>query len=96
MAKCCAPTLSTISGSGHSGLQIRKASNSEIPDKCLQTWRKLYIPTLLQHLGTVTNPWDLTTFIEKAQELYDKFFPFSPHDLTRKGDHRAQLVSLFF
>jgi len=100
MAKRRAPTLSAVSSSGHSRLQqsvqVRKASNSELPNDCLVTWRKVYIPTLLQYLGTIADPWDLTGFIEKAQELYNNCFPSSPYDITYKGDRRAQLVSKIF
>jgi len=101
VTKSRAPTLSAVSSNECSGLllqgaQIRKASNSEIPDDCLLMWRKIYIPTLLQHLGTVSNPWDLSAFIDKAQEIYNKCLPSSPYNLTCKGDRRAQLVSSFF
>jgi len=101
VAKSRAPTLSAVSSNEHSGLllqgaQVHKASNSEIPDNCLLMWCKVYIPTLLQHLGTESNPWDLGAFIDKAQEIYDKCFPSSPYNLTCKGDRRAQLVSSFF
>ncbi|KAI0054315.1 hypothetical protein BV25DRAFT_1922803 [Artomyces pyxidatus] len=62
--------------------------NSDIPGwpKTLKPWRTIFIPMLLDHIGTQQSPWGIVGLVEDLQMLWDRVFPDIEHQVAEKDD----------
>jgi hypothetical protein len=65
--------------------RTKKLSNNDLPDGVdLKTWRRSFISTYLQYVGSSSNPWDIPAKLacEKMQLIWDSIFPDVEYKIT--------------
>jgi hypothetical protein len=63
----------------------KKLVNNDLPDGVeLKTWRRSFVSTYMQYVGSSPNPWDIpaTLACEKMQLIWDTVFPDIEYDVT--------------
>ena len=65
--------------------QTKKLSNNNLPDGVdLKTWRRSFVATYMQYVGSSPNPWDIPAKLacEKMQLIWDAVFPNIKYKVT--------------
>jgi hypothetical protein len=63
----------------------KKLVNNDLPDGVeLKTWRRSFVSTYMQYVGSSPNPWDIPPKLacEKMQRIWDAIFPDIEYDVT--------------
>lgn len=63
----------------------KKTVNNNLPDGVeLKTWRRSFVSTYMQYVGSLPNPWDIPSKLacEKMQIIWDTIFPDIEYDVT--------------
>ncbi|KAH9940259.1 hypothetical protein B0H21DRAFT_893562 [Amylocystis lapponica] len=76
-----AVTEATAGGSGN------KAKKADLPLGAHPRWNKKFIPTYLDFMGTLPNPWDTSAFdlVAVLQDIWDQVYPDIPYSVTLQG-----------
>ena len=65
--------------------RTKKLSNNDLPDGVdLKTWRRSFVSTYMQYVGSSRDPWDIPAKLacEKMQLIWDIVFPAIEYDVT--------------
>ncbi|ETW85320.1 hypothetical protein HETIRDRAFT_424654 [Heterobasidion irregulare TC 32-1] len=57
-------------------------SIDDLPAGTQARWRRIFIPSWRDFVGTLENPWDVSSLIHELQQLWDAVFPSVPHTVA--------------
>ena len=63
----------------------KKLVNNDLPDRVeLKAWRRSFVFTYMQYVGSLPNPWDIPSKLacEKMQLIWDAVFPDIEYNVT--------------
>lgn len=77
----------------------RNYNHSDLPAGVMPKWGQIYVPTLLEFVGSLENPWKLSQpqLIAEQQSIWDRVFPeLAPIEITDKHPVFFVVRTFFF
>ncbi|ETW84859.1 hypothetical protein HETIRDRAFT_312837 [Heterobasidion irregulare TC 32-1] len=57
-------------------------TTDDLPAGTQARWRRVFVPSWRDFVGTFENPWDVSSMISQLQQLWDTVFPHVPHTVA--------------
>ena len=54
----------------------------DLPAGTQARWRRVFVPSWRDFIGTLENPWDVSSMVHELQQLWDAVFPSVPHKVA--------------
>jgi hypothetical protein len=76
------------------GSSRKRPSIDDLPNGTKRAWKRLFLPILREHVGTLLDPWSSNEIVPDMQRIWTQVFPDVPSTLGL-GEPIFALVCIF-